>query len=72
MFVSPELERVEFGIASSCSERIMCHEVGHLILDLYARGEVPEEFEEINIKCQNNLKRRFGYDGRYFVFYRID
>ena len=72
MFVSPELERVEFGIASSCSERIMCHEVGHLILDLYARGEVPEEFEEINIKCQNNLKRRSRLVNELLGAYRDD
>ena len=60
------------GIACCFGEGIMCHEVGHLILDLYARGEVPEEFEEINIKCQNNLKRRSRLVNELLGAYRDD
>lgn len=72
MFVSPEIERVEFGITSSCSERIMCHEVGHLVLDLYARGEVPEEFEEFNLMCQKKLMKRSKLVRELLGAYRDD
>lgn len=55
VYSEDDLSRVDYAITASASEEISCHEFGHLLLDLFARGELPEEFNEVNEKCRKRL-----------------
>ena len=51
----------DFAITSSGTEEIACHEFGHLLLNIFARGEIPTGFLKINRTCKKRIlnKKRF-------------
>lgn len=55
VFTTDDLSRIDFSIAESGTEEIVCHEFGHLLLDIFARGEVPDEYSEVNKLCRKRL-----------------
>ncbi|MDO5393660.1 MAG: hypothetical protein Q4F33_03575 [Mycoplasmatota bacterium] len=48
-------------VSSKASEYSVCHEVGHMLLDLFANNEVPEEFETVNNLCIERLNAKKEY-----------
>lgn len=55
VYSKDDLSRIDYAITTCGSKQIACHEFGHLLLDLFARGEVPEEFSEVNEECKKRL-----------------
>lgn len=55
VYSEDDLSRIDYAITTSASEEIACHEFGHLLLDLFARGEAPEEFSEVNESIKKRL-----------------
>lgn len=54
-------KRIDFAINVSGTEEVTCHEFGHVLMEMFARGEIPNEFLEVNRRCKKKLlnKRRF-------------
>ena len=50
--------RIDFAINSSGSESLVCHEFAHLLINMFAKGEIPNEFLEINRKNKKKLLNR--------------
>ena len=48
-------KRIDFAIQISGTEEVACHEFGHLLLQLFARGEIPNEFLSVNRKCKKKI-----------------
>ena len=48
-------KRVDFAINISGTEEVACHEFGHLLLSLFARGEIPEDFLEVNRRLKKKI-----------------
>lgn len=70
VYSEDDLSKIEYAIASCGSEYVACHEFGHLLLDLVARGEVPEDFKEINSICQKRLLDNKEYVSSLLQKYR--
>lgn len=51
----------DFAITSSGTEEITCHEFGHLLLNIFAKGEIPNGFLKVNRTCKKRIlnKKRF-------------
>lgn len=54
-------KRIDFAINVSGTEEVTCHEFGHVLMEMFARGEIPNEFLEVNRRCKKKLlnKKRF-------------
>lgn len=54
-------KRIDFAINVSGTEEIACHEFGHVLMEMFARGEIPDEFLEVNRRCKKKIlnKKRF-------------
>lgn len=48
VYSEDDLSRIDYAITTCGSVETACHEFGHMLLDIFARGEVPEEFDRIN------------------------
>lgn len=55
VYSEDDLSRIDYAITTCGSEEVACHEFGHLLLDVFARGELPEEFSKVNAICKKNL-----------------
>lgn len=58
VFSEDDLSSIEFAISKIGTEYFACHEFGHLLLDLFAMGEVPENYMEVNQLCIQRLMAR--------------
>lgn len=51
VYTEDDLSEVKFAISKASQEEIVCHEFGHLLLDLFFDGNLPEEYIEVNKKA---------------------
>lgn len=54
----------DVAITSSGTKEIACHEFAHLLLNIFARGEIPNNFLRVNRICKKRIlnKKRFISD----------
>lgn len=62
----------DFAITSSGTEEIVCHEFGHLLLNIFAKGEIPNEFLKVNRACKKRLLNKKRYVSGLLQKYRDD
>ena len=55
VFSEDDLSKIEYAISTTASTFVACHEFGHLLLDIFARGELPEDYERVNKLCTKRL-----------------
>lgn len=58
VWTADDLSECRMMISSKSGDNIVCHEFGHLLLDLFANGEVPEEFDIVNEVCVERLNSK--------------
>ena len=63
-------KRIDFAMQASGTEEIACHEFGHLLLELFARGEMPNEFLSVNRKCKKNILNKKNFISNLIKKYR--
>lgn len=58
VWTADDLSESRMMISCKASDDLVCHEFGHLLLDLFANSEIPEEFEEVNATCVARLNSK--------------
>lgn len=58
VFSEDDLSNIDFAISGMGNEYSTCHEFGHLLLDIFAKGELPENYSEVNALCVKRLMER--------------
>ena len=57
--ISPDdLSEVVLFLSSCCSDVDACHEFGHILIDLFARGERPENYDEVILNVRRRMLER--------------
>lgn len=65
-------KRIDFAINVSGTEEVACHEAGHLLLSLFARGEIPDEFLEVNRRMKKKILNKRMFFSNLIGQYRED
>lgn len=65
-----DFKRIDFAINVAGTETVACHEFGHLLLELFARGEMPEEFLSVNRKCRKRILNKHVFIKKLLQDYR--
>lgn len=65
-----DLSDIDMEISIYSTEYTACHELGHLLLNVFARGEVPEEFKIVNDYCKKRLLNDREYVSNLLQQYR--
>lgn len=63
-------KRVDFAITASGTESLVCHEFAHLLVNLFAKGEIPNEFLEVNRRCKKRILNRRMFVSNLLEKYR--
>lgn len=70
VYFDDDLSDLEMAISIYSTEYTACHELAHLLLNVFTRGEVPAEFKRINDECKKRLLDDSGYVSRLLQQYR--
>lgn len=58
VWTADDLSESRMMISCKASDDLVCHEFAHLLLDLFANSEIPEEFEKVNEICVARLNSK--------------